>query len=225
MKLAGVLAVLVVVFGATVVWNAGSDTTTASAAEPLQSLVPVPVSVQPAAGVTADSPTDGIALLIGGAPAAVGDQGYHLVITAASVQIRANTQAGPWTLPGATITDYPRFGHRSAMLDVARHFHPVDTVKRYLDQLEPRRVRQRRARVRRPRRGSSTVDGSGRDARPHRLMAFPRLPAIAELGWSPWSTHDRDAFRVRLAAQAPRWSALGIAHHRSPQVPWPQPSP
>ena len=22
-------------------------------------------------------------------------------------------------------------------------------------------------------------------------MAFPRLPAIAELGWSPWSTHNR----------------------------------
>ncbi|TPQ23019.1 beta-N-acetylhexosaminidase [Streptomyces sporangiiformans] len=52
-------------------------------------------------------------------------------------------------------------------------------------------------------------------------MAFPRLPGVAELGWSPASTHDWDAYKVRLAAQAPRWDALGIGYHRSPQVPWP----
>jgi hexosaminidase len=51
-------------------------------------------------------------------------------------------------------------------------------------------------------------------------MAFPRLPAIAELGWSPASTHDWTAFRLRLGAQAPRWDTLGIAFYRSPQVPW-----
>lgn len=52
-------------------------------------------------------------------------------------------------------------------------------------------------------------------------MAFPRLPGIAELGWSPASTHDWDDYKVRLAAQAPRWDALGAGYHRSPQVPWP----
>jgi hexosaminidase len=52
-------------------------------------------------------------------------------------------------------------------------------------------------------------------------MMFPRLPAIAELGWSPASAYDWIAFRHRLAAQAPRWTAAGIAFHRSPQVPWP----
>jgi hexosaminidase len=52
-------------------------------------------------------------------------------------------------------------------------------------------------------------------------MAFPRLPGIAELGWSPEATHDWDAYRVRLAAQAPRWTALGITFYRSPQVDWP----
>jgi hexosaminidase len=51
-------------------------------------------------------------------------------------------------------------------------------------------------------------------------MAFPRLPAIAELGWSPAATHDWPAFRQRLGAQAPRWTALGINFYRSPQVPW-----
>ncbi|WP_441349111.1 beta-N-acetylhexosaminidase [Streptomyces sp. NTH33] len=52
-------------------------------------------------------------------------------------------------------------------------------------------------------------------------MAFPRLPGVAELGWSPAATHDWDTYKVRLAAQAPRWDALGIGYHRSPQVPWP----
>ncbi|WP_406139709.1 beta-N-acetylhexosaminidase [Streptomyces sp. NBC_01089] len=52
-------------------------------------------------------------------------------------------------------------------------------------------------------------------------MAFPRLPGIAELGWSPQSTHDWAAYRTRLAAQAPRWDALGIGYYRSPQVDWP----
>jgi hexosaminidase len=52
------------------------------------------------------------------------------------------------------------------------------------------------------------------------FMAFPRMPAIAELGWSPWSTHDWNAFRLRLGAQGPRWTVMGIDFYRSPQVPW-----
>ncbi|MEU0002912.1 beta-N-acetylhexosaminidase [Streptomyces sp. NPDC006314] len=53
-------------------------------------------------------------------------------------------------------------------------------------------------------------------------MAFPRLAGAAELGWSPAATHDWDAYRVRLAAQGPRWDALGIPYYRSPQVSWPE---
>jgi hexosaminidase len=52
-------------------------------------------------------------------------------------------------------------------------------------------------------------------------MAFPRLPAIAELGWSPASTHDWDAFKQRLASQGPRWNAMGINYYKSPQLVWP----
>ncbi|QLE72163.1 beta-N-acetylhexosaminidase [Streptomyces rectiverticillatus] len=52
-------------------------------------------------------------------------------------------------------------------------------------------------------------------------MAFPRLTAVAELGWSPPATHDWPSYRARLAAQGPRWDALGIAYYRSPQVAWP----
>jgi hexosaminidase len=52
------------------------------------------------------------------------------------------------------------------------------------------------------------------------FMAFPRLPAIAELGWSPQSTHDWTAFRRRLGAQSPRWTVMGLNFYRSPQVAW-----
>jgi len=52
-------------------------------------------------------------------------------------------------------------------------------------------------------------------------MAFPRLPGIAEIGWSPWAAHDWSSYRRRLAAQAPRWEAMGLNFHRSPEVPWP----
>ncbi|MGV9950975.1 beta-N-acetylhexosaminidase [Streptomyces cellulosae] len=52
------------------------------------------------------------------------------------------------------------------------------------------------------------------------FMAFPRLPGIAELGWSPAETHDWESYRSRLAAQGPRWEALGVNFYRSPQVAW-----
>lgn len=51
-------------------------------------------------------------------------------------------------------------------------------------------------------------------------MAFPRLPAIAELGWSPESTHDWSSFAVRLGAQGPRWTREKVNFYASPQVPW-----
>ncbi|SFP41196.1 hexosaminidase [Amycolatopsis arida] len=51
-------------------------------------------------------------------------------------------------------------------------------------------------------------------------MAFPRLPALAELGWSAWSTHDWESFRQRLAEHGPRLTLRDIDFYRSPQVPW-----
>jgi hexosaminidase len=52
-------------------------------------------------------------------------------------------------------------------------------------------------------------------------MTFPRLPAVAEIAWSPAAARGWDDFRRRLAAHGPRWSAMAVDYHRSPQVPWP----
>ena len=38
-------------------------------------------------------------------------------------------------------------------------------------------------------------------------MVFPRLPGIAEIGWSPADGRAWDEYRTRLAAQAERWDA------------------
>ena len=51
-------------------------------------------------------------------------------------------------------------------------------------------------------------------------LAFPRIAALAEIAWSPKGRRSWDDFRIRLGAQAPRWTALGINFYRSPQVPW-----
>jgi hexosaminidase len=115
---------------------------------------PLPVVSAPSA-----SPADGIALLLSGAPSGIGGEGYQLDVTAASIAIRANqpaglfagvqtlrqllppaaesatVQPGPWEVAGGHIVDYPRFAHRGAMLDVARHFFPVATLQRYIDEI------------------------------------------------------------------------------------------
>ncbi|MFF5072572.1 family 20 glycosylhydrolase [Micromonospora olivasterospora] len=52
------------------------------------------------------------------------------------------------------------------------------------------------------------------------FLLLPRLPAVAELAWSPRATHDWPGFRDRLAAHGPRWDAAGITFHRSPEIPW-----
>jgi hexosaminidase len=51
-------------------------------------------------------------------------------------------------------------------------------------------------------------------------LAVPRLPALAEVAWTPQSSRTWDSFRTRLAAHAPRWNFLGVNYYRSPQIPW-----
>src|SRR5690606_4131845 len=44
-----------------------------------------------------------------------------------------NVQNTTWEIATGTITDYPQYVWRGAMLDVARHFFTVEEVKRYID--------------------------------------------------------------------------------------------
>jgi len=52
------------------------------------------------------------------------------------------------------------------------------------------------------------------------FMAYPRLLAIAEIGWTPRVQRRWDDFRMRLAEHGPRLQALGVNFYRAPEVPW-----
>ena len=51
-------------------------------------------------------------------------------------------------------------------------------------------------------------------------LVMPRLPAVAEVGWSPANARDWESFRTRIATHAARWRLLGINYYPSPQVAW-----
>ena len=77
-------------------------------------------------------------------------ESYRITADAASIRVVAPDAAGlfygaqtlgqliapegeAWTIPAVEIADAPRFAYRGVMLDVARHFFPVETVKAYID--------------------------------------------------------------------------------------------
>lgn len=90
-------------------------------------------------------------------------EAYQLEVTPSGVTITASTTAGifygiqslrqllpteiehtdpslvsrstDWSIPAVEIYDYPRFEYRGMHLDVARHFFPVEFVKKYIDLL------------------------------------------------------------------------------------------
>ncbi|HEV7811589.1 MAG TPA: beta-N-acetylhexosaminidase [Leifsonia sp.] len=59
-------------------------------------------------------------------------------------------------------------------------------------------------------------------------MVFPRLAAVAEVGWSPApadtedveAARDFDTFAPRLAALGEHWTAAGTNFRRVPEIPW-----
>lgn len=77
-------------------------------------------------------------------------ESYRITVDAASARITAPDAAGlfyavqtlgqlitrddaGFTIPSVEIADAPRFAYRGVMLDVARHFFPVDVVRDYID--------------------------------------------------------------------------------------------
>ncbi|OOE36045.1 beta-hexosaminidase [Salinivibrio kushneri] len=80
------------------------------------------------------------------------DEAYQLTVTDQGVVIQACAERGfihgcasllqlcqeqdtQLRIPAIKISDAPRFAYRGMMLDCARHFHSVDTVKRLINQL------------------------------------------------------------------------------------------
>jgi hexosaminidase len=51
-------------------------------------------------------------------------------------------------------------------------------------------------------------------------LAFPRLTAVAELGWTAAEQRDWASFRHRLRAHGARWTAQGVNFRRVPEVYW-----
>jgi hexosaminidase len=51
-------------------------------------------------------------------------------------------------------------------------------------------------------------------------MVFPRLPGIAEIGWTPSDQRNWNEYRERLATHGPRFKAMGINYYASEKVPW-----
>ncbi|HUH32609.1 MAG TPA: beta-N-acetylhexosaminidase, partial [Daejeonella sp.] len=99
-----------------------------------------------------------ILLTLNGAPDSLLTEGYLLVSDPQRVVLRANTAQGLFygmqtiyqllpvkkldgiaqnqvSIPAVTIADKPRYGWRGMMLDVGRHFYPVDFVKQFIDYL------------------------------------------------------------------------------------------
>lgn len=51
-------------------------------------------------------------------------------------------------------------------------------------------------------------------------MVFPRLPGIAEIGWTPAQNRDWNEYKVRLGQHGERFKAMEIDYYPSKLVPW-----
>jgi hexosaminidase len=109
--------------------------------------------INPVVMSATEMPATGIYLSVGDAGDELSDEGYIINIDKKIINISANSVAGCFygvqtllqTIPGnyttvspleianGTIRDFPEFGYRGAMLDVARHFFSVEDIKRFID--------------------------------------------------------------------------------------------
>lgn len=51
-------------------------------------------------------------------------------------------------------------------------------------------------------------------------MLLPRLPALAEVAWTPQATRDWTSFAERIADHGARWDAAGLTWTRDPDIDW-----
>lgn len=136
----------------------------------------------------------------------VSDEGYVLTITQGSVEVRGKSRAGVfygvqtlvqlmadsqfkcsqggcWKLPVVKIQDEPAFCYRGLMLDVSRHFYPIEFVRKCIDLMASYKL--------------NTFHWHLTDAGGWRfeMKQFPELTSVAawrtQEGWLAW-WRDRD---------------------------------
>lgn len=90
-----------------------------------------------AEGYTLESGADGVRIAADAAAGLFrGTQTLRQLLPAAIEQTdAAPAPEGGWTVPAASVADAPRFAYRGTMLDVARHFFPVEDVLAYVDEI------------------------------------------------------------------------------------------
>jgi hexosaminidase len=119
----------------------------------------LPPTLTPSPADTAREPATVIELSLDGARSDLGGEGYELDVAPDRIRVLAQRPAGlfygtqtlvqlmpswveytallprPIALPPVHVVDRPRYEWRGMMLDVSRHFLPVEDVKRFVDHL------------------------------------------------------------------------------------------
>ncbi|MGW9167491.1 beta-N-acetylhexosaminidase [Agromyces sp. NPDC055658] len=87
-------------------------------------------------GYTLDSGADGVRIAAS-APAGLfwGTQSLRQMLPGEIEEADPIEPEGGWQVPAASIVDRPRFAYRASLVDVARHFFPVDYVEQHLDRM------------------------------------------------------------------------------------------
>ena len=103
--------------------------------------------------LSVEAGTDGKGIVLQVTPNEAQPEGYQLKVAADKVVINGGSEAGVFygiqtlrksipagqginvSLPAVEINDAPRFSYRGAMLDVSRHFFPVEDIKSFIDML------------------------------------------------------------------------------------------
>jgi hexosaminidase len=141
--------------------DAGTNKELIAVAEQLSKQLSVPTGSKVSVNDKMQKSNSTISLKLNSSPDnTIGNEGYKLQVTSQNITISANKPAGvfyglqtllqlfpkeiesktpvknsKWIVPCVTVTDYPRFGWRGLMFDVARHFFTKQEVKDFIDEM------------------------------------------------------------------------------------------
>jgi hexosaminidase len=164
-----------------------------------------------------------LASRVKGLTAATAPEGYLLDVAGGQVTARARTAHGlfnavqtirqllpavidassvqhvDWTMPAVHVLDYPRFGYRGFMLDIARHFQPELVVEKLLDRAAEYKI--------------NTFHLHLSDDQGFRVVinGFPRLTSIGSIGSVGTAGRTRDPGGYWTQAQYRRLVAYAAA--------------